>query len=284
MTNIEKGLFVKLFNRGGYVLDFSTSEFDMFTMEHVGVALCQKYKMSKGRSLTSYVHDYPESGEVLLYALFEYYEKAYSNFSVETTINQNGNSYEEYGIKYGEIYHKCRNILDSYSKKIGPTLQTYTEVMATNVTDAFSSEYIDWQMQIMMSMQTVNPTEAIGKAKELIESCCKGICEEWNKAYDKDWGLSRLVNETMMVLQIHPKILPKDKPAMNIVKSILGSLQNISGNMAELRNQYGSGHGKSPNYKGLEERHAKLAVGSSLTLINYLWDSHLRLKNKTSLL
>ena len=31
LNGIEKGAFHKLFNRGGYVLDFSTNEFDVFT-------------------------------------------------------------------------------------------------------------------------------------------------------------------------------------------------------------------------------------------------------------
>lgn len=48
LNGIEKGAFHKLFNRGGYVLDFSTNEFDVFTAESIGVPLCEKYKMSKG--------------------------------------------------------------------------------------------------------------------------------------------------------------------------------------------------------------------------------------------
>ena len=45
MDGIEKGGFLKLFNRGGYVLDFSTNDFDTFTMERE-----QGYK---------YPHEYP---------------------------------------------------------------------------------------------------------------------------------------------------------------------------------------------------------------------------------
>ena len=55
MTPIEKGAFLKLFNRMGYVLDFSTNEFNVFTLESIGVALCQKYQASKGASLVSFV-------------------------------------------------------------------------------------------------------------------------------------------------------------------------------------------------------------------------------------
>ena len=58
------------------------------------------------------------------------------------------------------------------------------------------------------------------------------------------------------------------------VKAILGNLHGVAGNIAELRNAYGSGYGKSASYKGLIVRHAKLAVGSSITLVNYLWDTY----------
>ncbi|WP_211367464.1 abortive infection family protein [Sporomusa termitida] len=60
------------------------------------------------------------------------------------------------------------------------------------------------------------------------------------------------------------------------MKAILGNLRAIATNLAALRNPYGSGHGKSATYKGLEERHAKLAVGSSITFVNFLWDTHER--------
>lgn len=46
LSGLERGVFIKLFNRGGYVLDFSTSDFDTFTMGSVGVALCEKYHLS----------------------------------------------------------------------------------------------------------------------------------------------------------------------------------------------------------------------------------------------
>lgn len=57
LSKIEIGAFLKLFNRGGYVLDFSTNDFDVFTLDSVGVAVCDKYEMSKGKSLTAYIND-----------------------------------------------------------------------------------------------------------------------------------------------------------------------------------------------------------------------------------
>ncbi|POO88177.1 hypothetical protein C1H57_25205, partial [Clostridium sp. 2-1] len=53
--------FLKLFNRGGYVLNFSTNDFDVFTMSSVGVPLCEHYKESKGKSLTA-IQSNPRTG------------------------------------------------------------------------------------------------------------------------------------------------------------------------------------------------------------------------------
>lgn len=61
LSNVEKGALVKLFNRGGYVLDFSTPDFDAFTLDSVGEALCEKYGMSKGRSLNAYINEAGDS-------------------------------------------------------------------------------------------------------------------------------------------------------------------------------------------------------------------------------
>lgn len=67
-------------------------------------------------------------------------------------------------------------------------------------------------------------------------------------------------------------------PAAKAIKQILGNLSAITEGIATLRNSYGSGHGRAASYKGLEERHAKLAVGSSILLVEFLWCTHERTK------
>jgi len=56
--------------------------------------------------------------------------------------------------------------MDRIKKNIAP----FDEVGAV-LKVKFSSAYISSQIDIMLKMQTENPTEAIGKAKEFIESC-----------------------------------------------------------------------------------------------------------------
>lgn len=42
MTKQEEGIFLMLFNRSGYVLNFSTNDFDVFTTNSIGEALWVK--------------------------------------------------------------------------------------------------------------------------------------------------------------------------------------------------------------------------------------------------
>lgn len=39
--------------------------------------------------------------------------------------------------------------------------------------------------------------------------------------------------------------------------------------LSEIRSPFGSGHGKSTSFERLEERHAKLAVESSITFVDF---------------
>jgi hypothetical protein len=142
------------------------------------------------------------------------------------------------------------------------------------IIEAFNSEYITKQIEYMMLNQKNNPTEAIGKAKELIESCCTTILKKLGEPYTKDDDISTLTKKVRTKLNLIPESIQDDKPLAETLKGILGNLGGISKGIAELRNSYGAGHGKPADYKGLQERHAKLAVGSAVALVNFLWDSY----------
>lgn len=281
MTQIEQGLFIKLFNRGGYVLNFSTSEFDTFTKASVGVAVCSKYQLSKGKSLLAYIEAAKESDvNKLLQDLFDYYEEHF-----ESEYNKDYQSDDEllfsytyhppYNDDYSKLYYKCKEI----AGRVFSNRPVSLAPIADNLKKQFSSEYLNTQINAMLSMTESNPTEAIGKAKELIESCCKTILEDREIAWDKNWDVGQLVGETLKQLKLMPKDIPEDAPAATEMKALLGNLRAIATNTAALRNHYGSGHGKSADYKGLSPRHAKLAVGSSITLVEFMWETHLERPN-----
>lgn len=286
MTNTEKGYFLKLFIRSGHVLDFNIPSFDAFTMDSIGIAIHAQYNLSKGKSLTQYVRDATdEDATKLLMDFFKYYEEEYPYFHYETGYGDEDDAEPIWAQtvnnrvpEFKKQYEKCKEVVDRLL-----SVDKYTGAAAQNIKVAFSSDYINKQIDIMMRMQKEHPVDAIGKAKELIESCCKAILEAYNLPIDKDWDLTRLTREAMGTLKLLPKQIVDTDPAADSIKAMLGSLSQVSHRMAELRNPFGSGHGKSPQFIGLEERHAKLAVGSALTLVNFLWESHLYLQAKQSM-
>lgn len=58
------------------------------------------------------------------------------------------------------------------------------------------------------------------------------------------------------------------------MRRLLGNLGNVAQGLAELRNLYGTGHGRTGSAKGLSARHARLAVGSAGTLATFLLETH----------
>lgn len=269
LTIIEIGTFLKLFNRGGYVLDFSTNDFDIFTMESVGVALCNEYHMSKGKSLAAYVNNASANDvEKLLNDLLSYYEENYEQEYTENTSDDEF-SYCRYNAEYARLYKKCR----AYMNRV-LNIATPLAVNAAELQEKFSSQYLSKQIELMLKMQSENPTDAIGKAKELIESCCKTILDNKGVDWDKNWDMSKLTGETLSLLNLTPKSIADTDPVSENIKAVLGNLRGISTKLAEIRNPYGSGHGKSASFTGLETRHAKLAVGCSITFVTFLWDTY----------
>jgi len=120
------------------------------------------------------------------------------------------------------------------------------------ITAKLSNEYVTQQINLMESSIENSPYVAIGIAKELIETCCKTIIFEKGGIYDEAWDLAKLVKKTNELLKLTPKDIPDEQKASKTIKSILGSLTTVVHGICELRNSYGSGHGKDTKFKGLE--------------------------------
>jgi hypothetical protein len=129
---------------------------------------------------------------------------------------------------------------------------------------------------LMQSTCDTDPALAIGTAKELIETVCKTILGERGVDVDTNWSVIQLVKETRESLQVMPENIRGDAKGEKTIKSVLGSLGAIAHGIAELRNDYGTGHGKHGRHAGLQPRHARLAVLSTAALVTFLLDTHQR--------
>ena len=86
--------------------------------------------------------------------------------------------------------------------------------------------------------------------------------------------LPQLVKLTAKELDLTPDNIAHEAKASDTIKRLLSNLATITQGVAELRNHYGTGHGKTADAKGLEPRHAKLAVGAASTLAVFLAETH----------
>jgi len=143
------------------------------------------------------------------------------------------------------------------------------------ITNALSTDYIMQQVNRMESEVENDPTLAIGTAKEFVETVCKTILNERVIPYSENLDLQPLVKLTCQKLGLVRENIPDSAKAAETVRNLLSSLAVIAKYLAELRNPYGTGHGRDANFRGLQPRHARLAVNAATTLGVFLFQTHL---------
>ena len=131
----------------------------------------------------------------------------------------------------------------------------------TEIKKYLDTAYVRGKVDLMSKSINTDTDLAIGTAKELLETACKSILKQKGVTADPSWSLSRLIKETSDKLDFKPKEAEDPKKAEQSIKQILGGISSIVHGVSELRNAYGSGHGKDADFKGLEAKYAKLLVG-----------------------
>jgi len=154
-------------------------------------------------------------------------------------------------------------------------------ISAKNISLGTDVGYISQQITRMETSVNSDPELAIGTAKELVETCCKSILNECNISFSKSDNLPQLVKLTVKQLELTPDNIPDKAKASDTIKKLLSNLAKITQGIVELRNDYGTGHGKLSISKGLRPRHAKLAVGAASTLAVFLSETHNERKSKS---
>ena len=119
-----------------------------------------------------------------------------------------------------------------------------------------------------------DPAQAIGSAKELLESTLKTVLEGLGISYSKDDDVPKLLKSVQAALELAPSDVHSQKKGADTIKRTLSNLGSVAIGIAELRNLYGTGHGKGSRHKGLTVRHARLAVSSSAALCMFLLETY----------
>lgn len=133
---------------------------------------------------------------------------------------------------------------------------------------------LEAQIQRMRDSIDSDPGLAIGTSKELVESACKTILEDFGLPLNPDWDLVQLAKEAREALELLPENVPERAKGLVAIKKLLANLGVVVQSLAEVRNLYGSGHGRGVKREALQPRHARLAVGAATTLATFLLETH----------
>lgn len=241
----------------GYILNFSDRTFAEFVHEVVDVEIhADEYTMhgsSKAKKLRAFwdiESDYLVGR--LLNALIDYKEDT----AQETT--------EEDKKKAGP----CRAIACRLLAG-GPSLDDLKQKA-----QALNANHLAEQIKRLQESVEKDPSQAIGTAKDLIETCCKTILAERGQAIAGKPDIPTLTKITFKELNLVPEGISNSARGAEVIKRILSNLSSVGHGLAELRGLYGTGHGKHGSYTGLSTRHAKLAVGAASTLSVFLFETH----------
>lgn len=139
--------------------------------------------------------------------------------------------------------------------------QAHLAAKKAEIKKYLNTAYVNGKINTMNDAINKDSDLAIGTAKELLETTCKSILKAKGAAIDKDWTLPQLLKATTSLLDFTPKQASDPDKAEKAIKQILGGISSIVHGVAELRNGYGTGHGKDADFKGLETKYAKLFVG-----------------------
>ena len=246
MNTIERTAFLRLLNRGGYVLNFSTSEFDFFTLGSVGIPLCQKYELSKGASLTAFCGEANETDVIkLLGDLLQYYEIHYLGTAEDNS-------------EYHALYEKCKAIMEKEQANV-------IRIEAPAITFV-NREYIkDISLRAMQDVENGNFDSAITKSRTLLEEVFCLVIEKKGEIPSDNGDIGKLYNQVKQLYNMH-----QDKDIDKRVNGLLSGLEKILSAIAEMRNKGSDSHGVGAKRINIAEHHARLFVNSAMTMADFV--------------
>lgn len=241
----EINIFLDLYCRDGWVLDFSTENFDAFTTKSIGIPLCKRYKISKGKSLKAYSKDASEPELFKLFAdLFEYYERIYKAKNEDK--------------QFEKQYENCKKIIARENKTIpninAPTIKhvnrDYIKDIAARANRDIDNKEFD---------------SALTKARTLLEEVFCHSIEERNEIPSDKGDIGKLYSQVKSLYKMH-----YTQEIDNRVKSLLSGLEKILTAIREMRNSASDSHGVGSRRMKIEDHHARLFVNSAITMAEFI--------------
>lgn len=145
---------------------------------------------------------------------------------------------------------------------------------AKTVADALDAGWMAKEIERLENAVERDPALAIGTAKELVETCCKTILAKRNIPVTKSDDLGDLTKKIAKALNLVPEGVSEAARGADNIKAILRALTQMTSNLAQLRGLYGTGHGRDGQHRGLQPRHARLAVAAAVAFIDFVSETY----------
>jgi hypothetical protein len=145
---------------------------------------------------------------------------------------------------------------------------------AKNVADALDAGWMAKEIERLENSIDRDPALTIGTAKELIESCCKTILTKQGVKFTKSDDLGDLTKKVTKELKLVPEGISDEAKGAENIRLVLRNLTQLTNNLAQLRGLYGTGHGRDGNHRGLQPRHARLALSSAVAFIGFVSETY----------
>uniref|UniRef100_UPI000D33DAAF abortive infection family protein n=1 Tax=unclassified Variovorax TaxID=663243 RepID=UPI000D33DAAF len=153
---------------------------------------------------------------------------------------------------------------------------------ARTVADALDAGWMAKEIERLENSIDRDPALAIGTAKELVETCCKTILTKRGVAFTKSEDLGELTKKLTKELRLVPEGISEEAKGAENIKLVLRNLTQLTNNLAQLRGLYGTGHGREGNHRGLQPRHARLAVASAVAFIDFVSETYRQRENTSA--
>jgi hypothetical protein len=137
---------------------------------------------------------------------------------------------------------------------------------------------IDDNIRRIRESLNTDPALAIGSTKELIESVLKTILGLHGPMRTED--IPKLLKQAQAALGIDPRDVDETIPGSEHLRRLLGSIGQLVISVTELRNLYGTGHGRSMA-PGLDPPSTRLVVGAGTAVAAYLMERYKELKQSS---
>jgi len=121
-----------------------------------------------------------------------------------------------------------------------------------------------------------DPAATIAACKELLESACKFVLEDYDVAYSSKDDLLGLYKKAAETLRLNAESVPDSAKGSQAAQRALRSMSTVVQAVAELRNELGLGHGRTAPSQALA-RHARLTAALTTGVVQFLLDTwHVR--------